>query len=138
MKRLPIIDTSRRVRGEIIGTHRLPKPKFPRVTAVAIVGLTILAVAMIYLSGCASAPGITKTKFMDRARVFDNSWMGKERTPAYRACYPQFFNHLFTECKPIADELNAGEDVDKTEYWQCADNALDLFEACLIGQEVTQ
>lgn len=99
----------------------------------------LLILALTFFVGCAgNIPVMTKTKFMDRARVFDNSWMGKERHPAYRACYPQFFNHLFTECKPIADELNAGEDVDKSEYWQCADNALDLFEACLIGQEVIQ
>jgi hypothetical protein len=95
----------------------------------------LLVVTLMFMTSCASTKsGITKAEYMSRAHKFDAEWAGKENTPAYRMCFPQFFNYLFTECKPIAQELVRDNNNDESEYWECADDALDALEECLDDQ----
>ena len=94
---------------------------------------TIL-VLLVFLAGCASSP-MTKTRLMDKARAFDETQRGLERTPEYRKCYGEYFNYMFSECAtPALEKHMPGTVPEDDTYWQCADDALELFKDCLGGK----
>ncbi len=95
----------------------------------------IFLALLIFIAGCATSGNLTKNQFMARAEAFDNSQRGLERTPEYKRCYSKFFDHMFIECAtPALERHLPGEIPDDDAYWQCADDALELFKGCLGGK----
>jgi hypothetical protein len=95
----------------------------------------MILVTLVFLAGCATSGNLTKDQFMSRAAAFDQVQKGLERTEHYQFCYQFFFNHLFTECvDPAMERYEPGQVPDDDQYWQCAWDALTLFEDCLGGE----
>jgi hypothetical protein len=130
MKEQRIFDTSNRGhRGEIISTHRMPKPRFPFIPTFALL-LGIGAIAVALLMGCAGNMSYRDT-FMNRAQTFDKAYEGQELSDEYMECYSVYFSHIIDKCVPMLVEEESPSDPAQNPYWYCCDDALDAMEDCV-------
>jgi hypothetical protein len=131
METRKFIDTSNRVRGEIVCTHRLATyPRWYSPIVKIIIAGSMLTLIALFLGGCAGKMPYRDT-FMNRAQAFDKAHEGQEFTTEYMECYTIYFLQIFDECVPLVVDDIEQDDPAQNPYWYCCDDALDAMEDCM-------